>query len=334
MVKFVGGPSVSAQKSYYNHRIARPGQFRIPRAYGSVKKETKIVVRNYNYCGNSYGNYGGWQLPSWLQWFQLGANWLQNLIPQPKAPEQPTPTPEVKKKEETKPVEEQETETEVEKPDEPENIFEVESALTKNTKEVTTYVDETVPGQNLTTEINITKNPNNKDQTTGWDRIIDGYVGPDNKPASSAERRLILQYLRQELFGGDQNKFFKGGKQHVPNSIPNINGKTFTFVKDNYDNSDKWVSLGGTITSVSTESKNTESSTVKKQVTTEVPEYKGTTTVTINGETKTLKTGKAYSTPEEARADLKRQIEKHPKLTQAQKQEALANINAAKIKQE
>ena len=53
MVRFVGGPTVSAYKDYNNHRVARPGQWRNLRNYGSVTNNTKIVIRNYNYCNHS-----------------------------------------------------------------------------------------------------------------------------------------------------------------------------------------------------------------------------------------------------------------------------------------
>ena len=203
MVKFVGGPSVSAQKSYYNHRIARPGQFRIPRAYGSVKKETKIVIRNYNYCGNSYGNYGGWQLPSWLQWFQLGANWLQNLLPQPKTPEPPTPEPEIKKKKDPEPVEENpepEPEPEVEKPEkpeEPEKPKETQAnvTLSAESKKTPDKVEEqTVKVFNKTTR----KDAHHNEGYT-WQSLHNAYVAEDGSTVPNTTALLHIQKPKLKL---------------------------------------------------------------------------------------------------------------------------------------
>lgn len=343
MVKFVSGPSVGAQKSYYNHRIAREGQFRIPRAYGSVKNEVNIKVRNYHYCGGS--SYSGWQMPGWLQWLGFGMNFLQSLIPQ-----RPTYTEKPQVQVQTNPLQSQldelndridELEAEnkklkegsTAKKEEPKTDFTVESEITQESNEIEKEVKENVPGKDLRTAINITRNPNNSNQTTGWDRIIDGYVGPDNKPASSAERKQILQQLRQELFNGDQNKFFNGGEQFVPNTIK-IGDKTFTFNKANYDNSNKWVDLGGNITSVNTEAKRTEATTTTKKVTEEVTTFKGKTTVTINGKQEVLTTKKGYNSQSEAVEDLKAQIKNSKSLTEEQKEEALRNISAAKVKKQ
>lgn len=236
MVKFVGGPSVSAQKSYYNHRIARPGQFRIPRAYGSVKKETKIVVRNYNYCGNSYGNYGGWQLPSWLQWFQLGANWLQNLIPQPKVqeqptPEQPTPDPVVKKKDDPDPVEDDtDKETEVETPSDPdpaERPKETQANVTLSTESETTpdkVEEKTVKVFNKTTR----KDANHNEGYT-WQSLQNAYVAEDGStvPNTTAFRN----WFRETYLNGATDIGIN--EQHYPKTIT-YGGKTYNFDTDKY----------------------------------------------------------------------------------------------------
>ena len=233
MVKFVGGPSVSAQKSYYNHRIARPGQFRIPRAYGSVKKETKIVVRNYNYCGNSYGNYGGWQLPSWLQWLQLGANWLQNLLPQPKTPEPPTPEPEIKKKKDPEPVEENpepEPEPEVEKPEkpeEPEKPKETQAnvTLSAESKKTPDKVEEqTVKVFNKTTR----KDAHHNEGYT-WQSLQNAYVAEDGStvPNTTAFRN----WFRETYLNGATDIGIN--EQHYPKTIT-YGGKTYNFDKEKY----------------------------------------------------------------------------------------------------
>ncbi len=86
MVKFIGGPSINAYKSYRNHTVAREGQWRNLRPSYNTKSTVNIKIRNYGNHGHSYGGYGfgfgGFQLPAWMQWAQFGLNWLTQLFPQ------------------------------------------------------------------------------------------------------------------------------------------------------------------------------------------------------------------------------------------------------------
>lgn len=239
MVKFVGGPSVSAQKSYFNHRIARPGQFRVPRAYGSIKKETKIVVRNYNYCGSSYGC--GWQLPSWLQWAQVGVNFLQGLIPQPKVPTQPTVNPlqddldDYKKK-----IEDLEAEIEELKKKDPETPVEPKKPTETPDSSEISFKKEVTPGQEakageITTIPAMVKFgkklPDGRVQFQGWQTLADAYGVPNTEEFRNWFRINHLKDLKTAIWE-------PGKIQNFPKEInyPEGSDKKYAFDPDKFAN--------------------------------------------------------------------------------------------------
>ena len=326
MVKFVGGPSVSAQKSYYNHRIARPGQFRIPRAYGSVKKETKIVVRNYNYCGNSYGNYGGWQLPSWLQWFQLGANWLQNLIPQPKVqeqptPEQPTPDPVVKKKDDPDPVEDDtDKKTEVETPSDPKNnIFASEAEIIEEVKTETKEIKEEPKSTtvNIGLEVKTLSDGTKEYSARLWDAVANGYGFPNTKANRDEFRKTYL--------GGAD--YIPKGDQQLPNKVI-IGGQEYTLNADKFNATPKttWRRQEKTTEG---QAKGGEGTTRTETVTTR--KYTCSASYTINGERKPITVTGEFKTEKEARDALIDKV-KHSGLTGEQLAEALRKAQNASVR--
>lgn len=241
MVKFVGGfsPSTNAYKSYKNHTIAREGQWRMPRAYGSVKKEVKINIREYNYGGN-YANYGGFQLPSWLQWAQFGMNWINQLIPQreytPATVQPQDNNPFAKELEDLKKeIEELKAENKKlkNKPAVTEPETEPETKVDDNFN-VDVTANEEFEEKELPPETDFKKTVNFKvSKGDIWSKIVDGYKGPNGEVPNAAEKKEIIRQLRNIHFGGDQTKFFAGGEQNITENL-NINGKVFSFNPENY----------------------------------------------------------------------------------------------------
>lgn len=248
MVKFVGGFSAStnAYKSYKNHTIAREGQWRMPRAYGSVKKEVKINIRKYNYGGN-YANYGGFQLPSWLQWAQFGMNWINQLIPQreytPATVQPQDNNPFAKELEDLKKEIEElkaenkklknkpaETDPEVE---EPETEKPKDSSEISFTKDVTEG-QEAKEGETLTTPAMVKfgkKLADGRVQFQGWQTLADSY-GVQN----TAEFR---NWFRQNhLKGLDKDIWQPGVVQNFPTEInyPEGSDKKYSFDPDKFAN--------------------------------------------------------------------------------------------------
>jgi len=114
MVKFVGGPSVGAYKNYNNHRIAREGQFRMPRNYGTIKNETKIVIRNYNQCNHTQTASTPWYLM--LPMFSDLLKGIVDLFKKPEPEPEPTPPPPPEVKVEEKVIEKPKNDPVVETP--------------------------------------------------------------------------------------------------------------------------------------------------------------------------------------------------------------------------
>lgn len=245
MVKFVGGPSPNAYKSYKNHTIAREGQWRMPRAYGSVKKEVKINIREYNYHGNSYGNYGGFQLPAWLQWLNAGMGWVNQFIPQPQeTPVAPTPNnndqtledlqkqiDELKKENEelkNKPTKEVKETEEPKEPEKPKDSSEI------SFKKEVTEGQEAKEGEALTTPAMVKfgkKLADGRVQFQGWQTLADSY-GVQN----TAEFR---NWFRQNhLKGLDKDIWQPGVVQNFPTEInyPEGSDKKYSFDPDKFAN--------------------------------------------------------------------------------------------------
>lgn len=242
MVKFVGGPSPNAYKSYKNHTIAREGQWRMPRAYGSVKKEVKINIREYNYHGNSYGNYGGFQLPAWLQWLNAGMGWVNQFIPQPQeTPVAPTPNnndqtledlqkqiDELKKENEelkNKPT------TEVEDPKKENKPVEINANVDLSTKEdvETTTTPDTVEEKTIQVNNKTRRVSGSTYEGYTWTSLQNAYVAEDGStvPNSPSFRNWFRQtYLNNATDIGVN-------EQHYPKEIT-YGGKTYKFSTDKY----------------------------------------------------------------------------------------------------
>lgn len=219
----------------------------MPRAYGSVKKEVKINIREYNYGGN-YANYGGFQLPSWLQWAQFGMNWINQLIPQreytPATVQPQDNNPFAKELEDLKkeiedlkaeneklkkkPVE---TDPEVEEPEKDPKPFDINANVDLTTKEdvVTTTTPDTVEEKtvkvfNKTTRKNATEN-----EGYTWQSLQDAYVADDGStvPNSPSFRNWFRKtYLNNAMDIGVN-------EQHYPKEIT-YGGKTYKFDTSKY----------------------------------------------------------------------------------------------------
>lgn len=248
MVKFVGGPSVNAYKSYKNHTIAREGQWRMPRAYGSVRKEVKINIREYNYQGNSYGGWGGFQLPGWLQWASFGMNWLNQIIPQRQAQQDTNPfaanplqgqlddmQAEIDKlKKENEELKKKKVEEPKKEETKPVDINANVDLLTEEVETVNTTpdkVEETTVQVNNTVKV-IKKaqgNQNGVNEGYTWASLQNAYVAEDGTsvPNSSAFRNWFREnYLNNATDIGV-------GQQHYPKEIT-YQGKTYKFDTDKY----------------------------------------------------------------------------------------------------
>lgn len=284
MVKFVSGPSVGAQKSYYNHRIAREGQFRIPRAYGSVKNEVNIKVRNYHYCGGS--SYSGWQMPGWLQWLGFGMNFLQSLIPQ-----RPTYTEQPQVQVQTNPLQSQLDELndrideleaenkklkegkETEEPKKKSTPVNTNANVELATEEVIdtqttpdTVEEKTVKVFNKTTRLNA-----NQNEGYTWQSLQDAYVAEDGTtvPNTAAFRN----WFRQTYLNGATDIGIN--EQHYPKTIT-YGGKTYSFDTSKYKPHTITTSSGYDGTSAHTQAV-TET---KKGTTTTTSTWKGVATAT------------------------------------------------------
>ena len=234
MVKFVGSfqASPNAYKSYKNHTIAREGKWRIPRAYGSVKKEVKINIREYNYGGN-YANYGGFQLPSWLQWLQFGFGLVNQYIPQRQAAPVTVPpqdnNPFAKELEDLKkeiedlkaeneklkkkPVE---TDPEVEDP-EKDKPFDLKANVNLSTEEVVTTNTTPDTEEETTIKVNNTtkKVKDNTYEGYTWTSLQNAYVAEDGStvPNNPSFRNWFRQtYLNNATDSGVN-------EQHYPKEI-------------------------------------------------------------------------------------------------------------------
>lgn len=280
MVKFVSGPSVNAQKSYYNHRIARPGQFRVPRMYGSVKKEVNIKVRQYNTCGGSY--HTGWQLPSWLQWMNFGANLFQSWLPSysPQPTNQPEANPlqsqlddlnkkyedllaENKKLKEGKGTEEpekKEAET-------------VNANVELDTKEVvkTTTTPDTVEEKTIKVNNKTKRISGNTYEGYTWASLQNAYVAEDGSTVPNSPS--FRNWFRQTYLNGATD--IGVNEQHYPKEIT-YGGKTYSFNTDKYKPTQYTVDNGYKGTSAHT-SAVTET---KKGTTTTSSTWQGSATAT------------------------------------------------------
>lgn len=314
MVKFVGGfsPSTNAYKSYKNHTIAREGQWRMPRAYGSVKKEVKINIREYNYGGN-YANYGGFQLPSWLQWAQFGMNWINQLIPQreytPATVQPQDNNPFAKELEDLKKeMEELKAENEKLKNKPAETVPEVEEPekeKPKDSSEIsfqteTTGAEEAKEGKLLTTEAKtniIKKRSDGKVNYQGWTTLANAYGIPNTES--------FRNWFRKEHLQG--KNIWEVGTQNFPTEItyPAGSNNKYTFNGDKFatplDINDP--KKKGNVSTANMAAKRGEGTPAKEGTTT----HSGTVSATIGGKSYSA-TSRGKASQDEVRKDLKTKL--------------------------
>lgn len=300
MVKFVGGfsPSTNAYKSYKNHTIAREGQWRMPRAYGSVKKEVKINIREYNYGGN-YANYGGFQLPSWLQWAQFGMNWINQLIPQreytPATVQPQDNNPFAKELEDLKKeMEELKAENEklknkdkVEEPKKEDKPVDINANVDLSTEEEvkTTTTPDTVEEKTIKVNNKTRKVSGNTYEGYTWTSLQNAYVAEDGSTVPNSPS--FRNWFRQTYLNGATD--IGVNEQHYPKEIT-YGGKTYSFNTDKYKPTQYTIDNGYKGTSAHT-SAVTET---KKGTTTTKSSWSGVATATWKDEngqehTKTVK---------------------------------------------
>lgn len=287
MVKFVGGFSAStnAYKSYKNHTIAREGQWRMPRAYGSVKIEKKYEIKQYNYCGSSYGNYGGFQLPSWLQWAQFGMNWINQLIPQreytPATVQPQDNNPFAKELEDLKKeMEELKAENEklknkdkVEEPKKEDKPVDINANVDLSTEEEvkTTTTPDTVEEKTIKVNNKTRKVSGNTYEGYTWTSLQNAYVAEDGSTVPNSPS--FRNWFRQTYLNGATD--IGVNEQHYPKEIT-YGGKTYSFNTDKYKPTQYTIDNGYKGTSAHT-SAVTET---KKGTTTTSSTWKGSATAT------------------------------------------------------
>ena len=249
MVKFVGGPSVNAYKNYRNHTIARPGQFRMPRNYGSVTNKTTIIVRNYNQC-----NCG--PKMNWLAAMPMFGDLLKGILDLFKKPE---PVVEPKVEETTiKPKEETVVKTEepekTEKPVTPTpiiegNIFSDEKVEGgKEAKKLTTTIldAEMYTIRNKSKDRTVTKNGTTVTQKAYnaplWQTLGKSYTTttPDGKTKQLKITPEFQKFFINKYLKGDEAKVWDLGKDQEFITELEWKGETYTFNAETFKNKANW----------------------------------------------------------------------------------------------
>lgn len=258
MVKFVGGPSVGGYKSYINHTTAREGQWRMPRNY--ARPNVKIDIRNYNTCCHQQSVNTGFQLPAWLQWLQGGIGLLGGLLPQQKEEAPVVNSNEQTLKDLQKQIDDLKKENEELKNKKTNEDPKVDNtSKNEDSTKVDPNLDVKVDAQEDFEEKELPPTTDFKKTVSfkvsygdNWDKIIDGYRGPNGEVPTAAEKKELIRQIRQKHLNSNQHNFFNTGKQNITENIQ-IGDKVFTFTPDNYYKSEnKATTFSETISNVNT----------------------------------------------------------------------------------